>query len=139
MNLVNFGVKTANYSWANTIFGFRTCNYILKTYLPAVNTKCLHQYYFLKSGLVYLGRKRHTSHARIQRGAGDLGPLENHKLLFVSLELLVGTLLEKQSSPLGPIAPRGRSVWLKEVFITPPLHPPDVIFWIHACFTNMYQ
>ena len=42
-------------------------------------------------------------------------PLEDHKLLYVSLEILVRTPLEKQ---LGPIASGGRSVWpsVKYVF-----------------------
>ena len=34
--------------------------------------------------------------------------LENHKWLYVSLEILVQTPLEKQLDPFGPIASRGR-------------------------------
>ena len=36
-------------------------------------------------------------------------PLENYKLLYVSLEILVGTPLEKQLDALGPIASLGGS------------------------------
>ena len=45
------------------------------------------------------------------RGGRGSGPsLENHKLLFVSLEILARTSLKEQLDPLGPIASRGRSV-----------------------------
>ena len=60
---------------------------------------------------------------RILKGGGGGGggmwsgppPLEDHKLLYVSLEILVRTPLEKR---LGPIASGGRSVWpsVKYVF-----------------------
>ena len=41
----------------------------------------------------------------------DRGPLENHMLLYFSLEILVRSPLEKQLDPLGPIASREKSVW----------------------------
>ena len=43
---------------------------------------------------------------------GDRGSglyLENHKLLFVSLEILARTSLKELLDPSGPIASRGRS------------------------------
>ena len=48
------------------------------------------------------------------RGYGLPSPLGNHKLLYVSLEILVRTLLEKQ---LDPIASRGRSVWPPVIYV----------------------
>ena len=42
------------------------------------------------------------------RGSGPY--LENHKLLFVSLEILARTSPKEQLDPSGPIASRGRSV-----------------------------
>ena len=42
-------------------------------------------------------------------GGGEDLNLENHKLLKVSLEILVKTPLEKQLDARGPIASRGRS------------------------------
>ena len=37
-------------------------------------------------------------------------PLENHELVYVSLEILVRTPIEKQFDPMCPIASRGRFV-----------------------------
>ena len=50
---------------------------------------------------------------RTREGRGALDPLhlENHKLLFVSLEILEWIPLKKQLDPMGPIAFWGRSVW----------------------------
>ena len=67
-------------------------------------------------------------------GQGVRTPLENHKLLYISLEILVRIPLEKQFDPSGPTASWGRSVWpsvkynddYKKVFRT----PPDEFFWI---------
>ena len=52
-----------------------------------------------------LNRKEEMHHGRFQRGDNGSGPhLESHKLLQVSLKILVWTTLEKQLDPLGPIA-----------------------------------
>ena len=48
-------------------------------------------------------------HGRIKRGRGQ--PEKSQVIMYVSLEILVQTPLEKQLDPLGPIASRGRSVW----------------------------
>ena len=49
---------------------------------------------------------------RGERGGykGSESPIENHKLLYVSLKILVQTLLQKQLDPLGPIASWERSL-----------------------------
>ena len=47
------------------------------------------------------------------RGGWGIGPnplFGNHKLVYVSLEILVWTPLEKRFDPLCPIASRGRSI-----------------------------
>ena len=44
------------------------------------------------------------------REFGPPTPGETHKVLYVSLEILVPHSLEKQLDPWGPIASRGRSV-----------------------------
>ena len=51
-------------------------------------------------------------HGRIASGEQGSGstPLENHKLLFVSLEIVVQTPLKKQLDPSGPSASGGKSV-----------------------------
>ena len=49
-------------------------------------------------------------HRQIQRGGEGgrgAGYSENHKRLYVSLDILVQTTLEKQLDPSGPIASRG--------------------------------
>ena len=43
-------------------------------------------------------------------GGGLRTPLENHTLLYVSLQILVRTPIEKQLDPSGPIASRVRSI-----------------------------
>ena len=49
----------------------------------------------------------------IPRGGigGPDPPMENHKLLYVCLEIIVWTPLKKQLDPRGLIASRGSSIW----------------------------
>ena len=60
-------------------------------------------------------------------------PLENHKWLYVSLEILVGTPLEKQLDPVGPFTSRGRflrpSATYGDNSIICCHNPHDEIFW----------
>ena len=69
-------------------------------------------------------------------GKGGFGPpLENLKLFYVYLDILVLTPLDKQLNPLDPIASQGKSVRLsvKYVETKKSLRTPDRIFWICAC------
>ena len=50
------------------------------------------------------------SHRQIKRGTEGQEPLEKHKLLYVSFEILARTPVEKQLDPRGPIASRGRFI-----------------------------
>ena len=70
----------------------------------------------------------------IQRGDRGLDPppLENLKLLYVYLDILVLTPLDKQLNPLGPIASQGKSVRLSVKYVETKrsFRTPDRLFWI---------
>ena len=51
------------------------------------------------------------SGSRGERTGGLKTPLQNHKWLKLSLEVLVRTAPEKQLDPLGSIAFQGRFIW----------------------------
>ena len=73
----------------------------------------------------------YDKHGRILRGGtGSLDPLENHKWLKESLEILVWTPLKKELEQLGPIASQRRSVVPLWNTLTTKKWCPGGIFWV---------
>ena len=73
-----------------------------------------------------------------RQGTGPPPPLENHKWLYVSLEVLIRSPLKKLLETLGPIASRGKVVLPSVKFVVETKKhscrdPTDAIFWIRPC------